>query len=305
MSDYLSHLVARSLTPAADIRPQIFSRYDPLPRNGGALWRQDAWSESSPEEPAPEGSPPAAPGPPAQNAGSGRKAQLEAFWRTAAETSRGPTQEAGTPVPVREGQPPTPRGARWPNEQPPGPASAEDDPRAARAAPPVFAGREAVTHPSPGREQAGPVSPRPDGALAEETSSQGTREHLAERLARLENEIGHSLRAGALDAPPGPVAAGPASREPVSAASVAPSPSPKAAPAAAVVPSRIVASPRILPTPARRERAEEAPSIHVTIGRVEIRATTPAEPRASRTRAPSTGPALDEYLRRRGKGGER
>jgi hypothetical protein len=53
---------------------------------------------------------------------------------------------------------------------------------------------------------------------------------------------------------------------------------------------------------AKRERAEVAPTINVTIGRVEVRATqgTPPAPRRAETAAPRM--SLDDYLRRRRNG---
>jgi len=67
------------------------------------------------------------------------------------------------------------------------------------------------------------------------------------------------------------------------------------------------------PSSARRERtgiaspaavAASEPSVHVTIGRIEVRATAEGKP-VSQRRAESAVMSLDEYLRRRKQGGER
>jgi hypothetical protein len=54
------------------------------------------------------------------------------------------------------------------------------------------------------------------------------------------------------------------------------------------------------------QEAQSAPTIHITIGRIEVRATTPVAatpPRKQTLAAPTL--SLDEYLRRRNAGGER
>ena len=59
----------------------------------------------------------------------------------------------------------------------------------------------------------------------------------------------------------------------------------------------------ILPTPAKSvEKPEPAPTIQVTIGRIEVRATPPSPPSRKQTSVPSIM-SLEEYLRRRQGGG--
>jgi hypothetical protein len=53
----------------------------------------------------------------------------------------------------------------------------------------------------------------------------------------------------------------------------------------------------------QQKNSDAEPSIHVSIGRVEIRATTAAAPSRSMVRPPSPVMALDDYLRQRGKRG--
>jgi hypothetical protein len=49
----------------------------------------------------------------------------------------------------------------------------------------------------------------------------------------------------------------------------------------------------------RRQRESAEPTIHITIGRVEVRATQEAEPRGRKKEEPSRVMTLDEYLQKR------
>jgi hypothetical protein len=70
----------------------------------------------------------------------------------------------------------------------------------------------------------------------------------------------------------------------------------------------VVTPPRITPLLEQRSAREEEPSveaastIHVTIGRIEVRAVPPVPP-PSKARTLSPSLSLDDYLRRRGTGG--
>ena len=76
-------------------------------------------------------------------------------------------------------------------------------------------------------------------------------------------------------------------------------------------PGPLVAQPRVasLPEHKRRQREdmlcsdpEPAPAVHVAIGRVEVRATMPAQSSA-KPRSALKAMSLDEYLRQRSGGG--
>jgi hypothetical protein len=54
---------------------------------------------------------------------------------------------------------------------------------------------------------------------------------------------------------------------------------------------------------ASRPEERQAPTIHVTIGRVEVRAATPAATAPSAPRRQPAVLSLDEYLKQRGSGG--
>jgi hypothetical protein len=97
------------------------------------------------------------------------------------------------------------------------------------------------------------------------------------------------------------------------AASVRPR-TPPDIPSSAASPIRVVVEPRLappdlqrFPQPIRAPRdVEPAPDIHVTIGRVEVRAvTSPTTAPRARTSAASGLMTLDDYLRRRGEKAER
>lgn len=73
-----------------------------------------------------------------------------------------------------------------------------------------------------------------------------------------------------------------------------------------IVPASLIAMPRVSATPAHGEGATEATTIHVSIGRVEVRATPPPATVRSRPQpAAASVMSLDEYLRQRAAGGRR
>jgi len=85
---------------------------------------------------------------------------------------------------------------------------------------------------------------------------------------------------------------------------IAPEPAPDAAPTRTILQPRVerverepVLVPRDEPTP--------EPVIHVTIGRIEVRATPASKPRVRERPATSPAVDLDEYLRQRARGDRR
>ncbi|MBO0859244.1 MAG: hypothetical protein J2P21_12340 [Chloracidobacterium sp.] len=80
------------------------------------------------------------------------------------------------------------------------------------------------------------------------------------------------------------------------------------APKRSAISSQVIAQPRV--TPFLEYRGEEkaappAPTVHVTIGRVEVRATQLTPQSSPKPRPSRPTMSLDDYLRRRGEGGAR
>ena len=80
---------------------------------------------------------------------------------------------------------------------------------------------------------------------------------------------------------------------------------PKSVPPIPIVPAPNIAPPRTLASSDKQEHAVEISTIHVTIGRVEVRATLPPPVRSRQQAAQPRGMSLDEYLRQRASGGSR
>ncbi len=91
--------------------------------------------------------------------------------------------------------------------------------------------------------------------------------------------------------------AGPLRSEQVSIPSVDTS-----APAAIVVEARVPSHAEPARPPRPRPPAPPEATIHVTIGRIEVRATPPGAPTAPRERQAPTVMSLEDYLRRRARG---
>lgn len=284
MSDYLAHLAERALAPKAEIRPRALSLFEPEPVSSdpGA----DAFAES--REPVRE----------------------EGTWSADADAVSGSDREAEVrprrPAVPGEALPEPPTPARyplqgilvppveersWPDEFPlprtePACSSpeklAETPKRRSRAA---DVSRHAATphipaEPEPPERNAAPSAPRKSGSQADSDSPRRTApseiaakapepEHQADRTEASERTIEITPR------PQHPT-------EPAVIVPLPPTPWVEISPASKAAP----------------------PAIHVTIGRLEIRATTPApgKPQPKRT---ATESGLEEYLRRRSGGGAR
>jgi hypothetical protein len=86
-------------------------------------------------------------------------------------------------------------------------------------------------------------------------------------------------------------------------------PQPEPAPTLVVVRPQVTPAPRAGPeawsAPEAVGKQEPAPTIQVTIGRIEIRATPPPASTPKRERSKPPVMSLDEYLRQRNQGGQR
>jgi hypothetical protein len=344
MSDYLGNLVARTLSPAFGVRPRLPSRFEPPsfnpernPSPASPDWEAKSPTETVARQTAGERAGQPEPGrPPTFSAGP----RPHATARARALPAREPAGETLNDGSESEGvvQPrPTPR-AKATGE----PQEGEDDSATGRETPPRLsiptlpattlpAGQKQSASTPPPRwvepalpaaletvllttavAPAGPAPGRPRAGQA--TGAPG----LAKDAAR---EIEPSLKPA-----PRPLAAKPAIT-PAPAATVrieAPAartlaPKPAVAPAS-VTPSPAgglrIETPAIRPTPTARAprfgppislptAKEPPPTINVTIGRIEVRATSASVPPARKSVAPAPAMKLEEYLRQRSAGGAR
>lgn len=281
MSDYLERLVARSFDPSDAIRPRALGLFEA------------ASPGSAPTEPVPgeeesvgAARPPAAVRPP----------RTEASPRDVAVTR--------VPVPAMPVSPPvTPSRAAAVNENaavPPVPATVvSPEPRQDR--PHDTASAQPSMTPPPKRERSQPTAPPLPLPLQRTIVQPVQRDVIIERLAAAERGTEQPRR----ERQPAPVAAAEPSA-PGSRVSHVPPPQP--APRSRPIRPQVTArqAPDIRSRRDSHSPAEPAaaPSIHVTIGRVEVRAVQPA---AARRRPAAAGPAvmsLDEYLKQRA-GGDR
>jgi len=328
MSDYLNHLVARTLSPEAGVRPQLRSAFEPVSLHGGFTLPADFELETRIE--------------------SNPSASLSPLASTPFE--RVPSQEspnaAPTSSPTRDGPGchvlPLPKPASILGSRPP-PES--DDDKDTVPVQPLLPPLPIDHEPSIKLKVLQPVTMPPPNPMFEDSQGFSTPPSTARPdplpVARHLRTAPHSdtVRPRAAVVPHQKVESEeprPAHTSLVAIRSVAPAaavllPTPSVAPAAVtprpaggairsqtvepedrhstrfavaairpVTPAAPVFSPGLPPA-----AAAAAPTIHVTIGRVEVRATPPP-PAGSRAKAtlPSVM-SLEEYLGRRAAGGRR
>lgn len=331
MNDFLASLVERSLAPRPAVQPRLISLFEPLSAAAPAIFPNDDQPQpptiEKPSEAIPEG-----------------VSQLESHWRTSpertvlAETIQAPptlhaeeprrerleeprsippqSKEAGVTgvraEPDREHEPATPPNdarPKLPNEKSTGPVArepekkpatelvanaetktAKPDARERHAPRKIFAARELAVIAFPekletdqprdarrhedqdphGPVSIPPVAQQPEGKRSSEAPARIEPE-LTETITRDRRAPGKILPAREIQLV-----------------------QPKPAPLITRIPSR---QPPQLPAPER--------SIHVTIGRVEVRATLPAPARSKSPQASTPIMSLDEYLRERAGGSRR
>ncbi len=290
MSDFLGHLVARSLdlspaTPA--VRPRLASRFEPVTPAVAPLIEEtmeEVVSAAAPAariehvlaEPAAARPAPHPPGPPLPSAPPTTRERGE-------EALSGRSLGGGSPLPVAgradgrgaggEGPPPPPQvgpvirplrieeGRSRP--EPALPPSLEPTPRA----------------PIPVQATAAPPFPEP-------------RPQVEPVIRRIEVE--RVLTPASAPPAPAPSPAAPTQAKPAKAA-------PAPVPAPPILQPRVQAVERG-PFPARREEPAAEPVIHVTIGRIEVRATPAPKAPARERQAARPAVDLEEYLRQRAQG---
>ncbi len=293
MSDFLSNLAARSLGSAEVVRPRLASLFEP-PRPSVASSAGMLDGPSVFEDVVPDARPAAAlevtrlveSRPTSYAEDRGRNTQMQRTVVPAASDSPSrPTEGVRLASMSQAASAPTETGAEsrppevpkappaWIHDlrpaTPPPMVRALETERVRRSGPDSLAGRPALTH---------------DRGDASESSS---RSAGSEPRRSVSEHLGSSREIG-----PPVVRRG----EPTELPTQRPS-----------APATIVVQPRVAPysepaSPARSRRAATPePTIHVTIGRVEVRAMQPAAPIAPRERRAPTAMSLEEYLRRRAK----
>jgi hypothetical protein len=287
MSDYLGNLIARTLSPAAVVRPQLPSLFEPAPANRRSKSEfeldQETFSEPPPITRRTET---AAPHPPSVL--TPRQSVLSEPESTSI------TSAAKTPVPT----PPSilaPRQSvvREPERITPPPISrsqgilhAAEDPEPSSAdivLKPAIRWDESKSTPGRSETNVAPFTPEPrknnSRAGHLESRSRGSRDNVAPTAISQLSTPDSQPKKPTLVRPDATVQ--------------------KLRAVEAVVPV-IRSLPQFPPAP----KSASAPTINVTIGRVEIRATSPAAPQRARPKSANVL-SLEDYLRQRTKGGGR
>jgi len=326
MSDFLGNLAARTLGLAPTVRPWLAARFEPA--QGATLPLADTlleWEAAPPANLAPVALPPAsagslaAPISPAPTPRPGR--QLRPTLGPVALTDSSP---AALFAPLDDSPPPPataisvaePQRAGGPLQSPPPAVPAAQG--AIVAALPV-AGTPTAALPAPPAprgwsETAPPWHSIPPPASEPATTAEANRDPLARAVA--EPPAPTVSRASAAAMPAAQQAEPPARADAPAAAPVAamsePARSERPTVAAHPPPAPPVARPQVRAAPPAAAPTgvppdAAPPTIHVTIGRIEIKATPPATVARPRSVAPAPAPALslDSYLRGRSGGAER
>lgn len=296
--DFLERLVARSFEPTGGLRPRPAALFEPArPVHGLPL----VTAEVAGDDPAPVPEQ----GPPPRDAASEERAASPSpprQWRSLLR----PSPRADLPPP-RSGEPAPPGGRRPAAAPPTAPKRAASKPTPAAPTLLERVAREVVVERT--IEAAGRRAPPP---LAVETPERSPtigpvlREVVVEGLTSAPRQ---SERAGRRS-PRGPAEPRPGrtSRPPGAGPVAGPRPPPPPALSPRTVrPAPVVVEPRV---EGRRHWAEPTapapaapPPVHVTIGRVEVRATTATAEPVGRPRPRPRVMSLDEYLDRQSHGG--
>jgi hypothetical protein len=277
VSDFLGNLAAKSLKLMPVVRPRPVSFFEPV-RAEGALGREQALDAFSAfDQPEADGAP-------------------------------------ALPQPLIR-----PRSADPFAVQPP-PASTPDSGEGAPR-PPVWAARPVQARPFPGadagawppetearaRRLAGPPSsrqPRPAASYAAAASQAPAQAPFEEsRLAPMDAPVPPAgARESASDDARRQPASAPA-KEPIAVERRAGGDMPRLTPASLTTPPRLTTATDIRPLPPGEPAP--TPTIQVTIGRIEVRATPAAAPPARKERSAPQVMSLDDYLHQRNQGGGR
>jgi hypothetical protein len=315
MADYLSNLVAKSFNLPGLVRPRPRSLYEPLP--GSRVPVQDPGPEDGQSLDGVDTARPAStslrshPAPP-------RAAEVEAKAEVEAETK---AEQAVPVLSLRSPEALLPSAGR--------PSEPYLFPRQERMDDSLIPSRgkhDEAFYPLRGEPEGGEVL-QPAGRQLESQPLRPTdlpqaaggeapplpvRERLIERIVIRE----HEPAAGAKDAPAGPLRAGGGYPQPP----VSSPPEPPTRRDLLPVAQPVIVQPRIRPVPEELRqpataqaaqpagtpgpaREEPATTIHVTIGRIEVRAAQPVAP-VQKPRPQPAVMSLDQYLTQRARGGD-
>jgi hypothetical protein len=301
MTDYLSSMVTRAFAPATTVRPYLPSMFEP-PAGAAATVPLDADPEPSdrhapvtdvlaalerrPRDDSSNMVPPrsASDGVAAHGAIDDRRPLLAPLFQSHPDhiaSARVDPTEAADEEPRSLRRPPATHVSPWSEKDL---ASTRADGAVIASRPPIRRAHTRVI------DTVDPIDPAAAVAVAPPTTA-------PERIARTRTpHLGDRV---ALPAPTHEAAPRAAAPQPTREPEVTPEPARGGALSSLGVRPLIPAA-RIIPAPVATAPRMSEPTIHVTIGRVEVRATPPPAP--SRPRAQITAPpvmTLEEYLRRR------
>lgn len=311
MSNYLNNLVAKSLNQTEVVQPRLASLFEPLPMSPGSVAGQDfnleqliGTATSDETEFKAQLGEPTSIVPPIELHREGRSRTpdlrsppipyqpLSVPFPTE-ETSLTPPPYQPSSAPVQTIMtPPSVRGEQLPSRSAslePFPANRETtdatQPRNAAEQPslPVF--EPAVIQQGVTELVVSSKEPSPTAALPPELSFLQTTNPVAPKVIALPSQ---------------PLVPDPAE----STVILGSTPTPRSATAAVVVKPQLISSvkssaPNFIEG---IETLQPLPTIQVTIGRIEVRATPPPTPSPAKARPPLPAMSLDEYLRQRGGG---
>jgi hypothetical protein len=280
MAGFLTHIAARLGEPEGQLRPRRPSLFEPPVAAASDLVLVGAPTEGLPESaferiveadvPA-VGTPPAAASPARR-----RRTRLRAAGPAGPDHPADPPPEpAVAPSAARPAAALARRTAPAASAAPAAPAEPTDGPRATRDAPVPKGSGRAIR---PTGIAASPRTVSADPAMGPAMGGDPARMETRPAAGRGPVPRRDDATAAAADAPRD-MAATPA------------------APASGILQAPMVARIMSDPPPARAQRSE--PAIHVTIGRVEIRAVAAAPSDTTRRERPSPVMSLDDYLRMR------
>jgi hypothetical protein len=312
VNDYLTNLASRSLNPTPALRPRPRSRFEPVSLGGAqplaATPDRIALDVEAPEV---ESAPPVVTGGVPGRRASALIARTEdknesvapprgtSTYRSPGNIETSPNADSATGMPAQP-QLTILRPEPVRRFQPASHAAADRGAALDQSSPETVESKGPETAAQPSRRE--PSRRKPSGQKKDEESPRPLRDLQLQTVIREQVVINEVLQRSE------PERSGPENRG-AEAESLLPA---SKRPATS---SPIIAQPRVTPLFEHRsdqkigrgdeKAAPPAPTIHVTIGRVEVRATHSTSPSTPKPRPARPTMSLDDYLRRRGDGGAR